>query len=177
MSRSEIPGNKDHNQMEVEKKFTEYYLRGAQPLIKKVDRQIDPIELTKNKTSKKLVHYDPEMATRSSQMDNRQFLHLRDKAIVNEGNLGYHYFSGNHKDNKLIEKDRKIEVIKPMNVVSKEHRTIEDLSSNPLLGVTKVQHNNKLSNYGGYYEGNRDPYIPQVFSNLRQNKIIYKTVS
>ena len=177
MLRSDIPGNRVHNQSEVEKKFTEYYLRSAKPLIKKVDREIAPVQLTKNKTSKKMVHYDPEMNTRPSQLDNRKFLHLRDKPIVNDGNLSYHYFSGNHKDNKLIEKDRKIEVVEPMNVINKEHRTIEDMSTNPLLGVTKVQHNNKLSNYGGYYDGNRDPYMPQVFSNVGQNKIVYKTVS
>ena len=178
MLRSEIPGNKKHLTDEISSKIVEYNLsRGSEPLIRKRNN-LDPKLENKynNKTGKKLINNDNEMSTRSSQLSDYNFIHLRDQPNVSDGNINYFHLNKNARKNQLIDKDRKIDKVEPSNILSTLHRKIEDPYYNPTLGITNIESKNKLSK-NNLIEGNREPYMPQQFSNISQNKIIYKVMS
>ena len=176
MCRSNIPGNKKGTTAEISSKTTEYYLRNAVPLIKKSNNYQKLENTFENKTGKPLIHLDHEMATRPSQMSDYNFMNLRDMPKTDEGNINYIHLNENAKENKLINKDRKLDPVVPMNNVSRPHRNAQELSTDPTLGLVRVISNNKLSG-DRFYDGNREMYMPQQFSDVQQNKVAYKVMS
>ncbi len=176
MCRSNIPGNKKGTTAEISSKTTEYYLRNAVPLIKKSNNYQKLENTYENKTGKPLIHLDHEMATRTSQMSDYNFVNLRDMPKTDTGNINYIHLNENAKENKLINKDRKLESVVPMNNVSRPHRNAQELSTDPTLGLVRVVSNNKVSN-DRFYDGNREMYMPQQFSDVQQNKVAYKVMS
>tara|TARA_Y100001970_G_C14255559_1_gene875102 strand:- start:6870 stop:7400 length:531 start_codon:yes stop_codon:yes gene_type:complete len=176
MCRSNIPGNKKGTTAEISSKTTEYYLRNAVPLIKKSNNYQKLENTYENKTGKPLIHLDPELARRPSQMSDYYFVNLRDMPKTNDGNINYMHLNENARENKLINKDRKLDPIVPMNNVTRPHRNAQELSTDPTLGLVRVISNNKLSG-DRLYDGNREPYMPQQFSDVKQNKVSYKVMS
>lgn len=177
MCRSNIIGNKQKGNDEINAKTMYYHIRQSnRPIIKIVNRPEEIEKIYTNKTGKPIHYLDNELATRPSPLSDYNFTDLRnDIPKVNDSDTQYMHM-GNARRNKLIEKDREIEPIVPKNTIIRIHRDAELISTDLTLGLNKIKPKNKLSN-ARLLDGNRESYMPQQIEPVQQNRVYFKVMS
>ena len=145
----------------------------VKPTVKNTEK-IHNIKQKSNSSSKKY-NLENDINTRGSQLPDYNFRHLNQPKQLKKDNALFTFFiSPNNRKNKLVDRDREIEQIMPKNNVSRSHRLIDSISTDPTIGMintdTKFKYNENI------LECNRSNYLPRQYEKVNTNKILFKVL-